>query len=107
MSTSNAWRLDREADGIACLTLDRPGSSANSLSRAVLLELGELLRSLQTDPPRGLIVRSGKASGFIAGADVREFTQFRSEADEHSSWETHASTDYVDWTKATRVRLHL
>ncbi|HEX9473957.1 MAG TPA: 3-hydroxyacyl-CoA dehydrogenase NAD-binding domain-containing protein [Steroidobacteraceae bacterium] len=81
MSTSNAWRLDREADGIACLTLDRPGSSANSLSRAVLLELGELLRSLQAGPPRGLIVRSGKASGFIAGADVREFTQFRSEAD--------------------------
>ncbi len=81
MSTSTAWRLDREADGIACLTLDRPGTSANSLSRAVLLELGELLRSLHADPPRGLIVRSGKASGFIAGADVREFTQFRSEAD--------------------------
>src|SRR5260221_3071401 len=81
MSTSTAWRLDREADGIACLTLDRPGTSANSLSRAVLLELGELLRSLHADPRRGLIVRSGKASGFIAGADVREFTQFRSEAD--------------------------
>src|SRR5260221_9448080 len=81
MSTSTAWRLDREADGIACLTLDRPGTSANSLSRPVLLELGELLRSLHADPPRGLIVRSGKASGFIAGADVREFTQFRSEAD--------------------------
>src|SRR5258706_7680007 len=81
MSSSPAWRLDREADGIACLTLDRPGTSANSLSRAVLLELGELLRSLHADPPRGLIVRSGKASGFIAGADVREFTQFRSEAD--------------------------
>src|SRR5260221_6739606 len=81
MSTSTAWRLDREADGIACLTLDRPGTSANSLSRAVLLELGELLRSLNADPPRGFIVRSGRASGFIAGADVRDFTQFRSEAD--------------------------
>ena len=81
MSSSNAWQLEREADGIARLTLDRPGTSANSLSRAVLLELGELLRSLRADPPRGLIVRSGKASGFIAGADVREFTEFHSEAD--------------------------
>jgi 3-hydroxyacyl-CoA dehydrogenase/enoyl-CoA hydratase/3-hydroxybutyryl-CoA epimerase len=81
MSSNNAWRLDRAADGVASLTLDRPGTSANSLSRAVLVELGELLRSLHTDPPRGLIVRSGKASGFIAGADVREFTSFRNEAD--------------------------
>ncbi len=81
MSSSNAWRLDREADGIACLTLDRPGTSANSLSRAVLVELGEQLRTLHSDPPRGLIIRSGKNSGFIAGADVREFTAFRSEAD--------------------------
>jgi 3-hydroxyacyl-CoA dehydrogenase/enoyl-CoA hydratase/3-hydroxybutyryl-CoA epimerase len=81
MSSSNAWRLDREADGIACLTLDRPGTSANSLSRAVLIELGELLRTLHGAPPRGLIIRSGKTSGFVAGADVREFTAFRSEAD--------------------------
>ncbi|HLQ12182.1 MAG TPA: 3-hydroxyacyl-CoA dehydrogenase NAD-binding domain-containing protein [Steroidobacteraceae bacterium] len=81
MSTDKAWRLDREASGLACLTLDRPGTSANSLSRAVLLELGELLRMLQREPPRGLLLRSGKSSGFIAGADVREFTRFRSEAD--------------------------
>src|SRR5882724_7566094 len=81
MSSDKAWRLDREANGLACLTLDRPGTSANSLSRAVLLELGELLRMLQREPPRGLLLRSGKSSGFIAGADVREFTRFRDEAD--------------------------
>ena len=81
MSSDTAWRLDREANGLACLTLDRPGTSANSLSRAVLVELGELLRTLHTQPASGLVVRSGKASGFIAGADVREFTRFRGEAD--------------------------
>jgi 3-hydroxyacyl-CoA dehydrogenase/enoyl-CoA hydratase/3-hydroxybutyryl-CoA epimerase len=81
MSTDKAWRLDRETNGIASLTLDRPGTSANSLSRAVLVELGELLRTLKSDPPRALVVRSGKASGFIAGADIREFTRFRDEAD--------------------------
>ena len=31
--------------------------------------------------------------------------RFRSEAEERRFWETHASTGYVDWTKAERVRL--
>jgi predicted DNA binding CopG/RHH family protein len=30
---------------------------------------------------------------------------FRSEAEERLFWETHDSTDYVDWSKAERVRL--
>jgi len=76
-----AWRLDRDAAGIATLTLDRPGTSANALSRSVMLELATVLRTLASDPPRGLIVRSGKASGFVAGADVREFTTLRSESE--------------------------
>src|SRR5260221_3979448 len=80
-SSDTAGRWAREATGLACLTLDRPGTSANSLSRAVLVELGGLLRALHKEPLRGLVVRSGKPSGFIAGADVREFTRFRSEAD--------------------------
>ena len=81
MNEPAAWQLTRAADGIATLTLDRPGGSANSLSRAVMQELGEQLKALQAQPPRGLIVRSGKSSGFIAGADIREFTQLRNQAD--------------------------
>ena len=30
---------------------------------------------------------------------------FRSEAEERRFWETHDSSDYVDWAKAKRVRL--
>ena len=30
--------------------------------------------------------------------------KFRSEAAERKFWETHDSTDYVDWSKAERVR---
>ena len=81
MNSTNAWRLTRDDAGIATLTIDRPGSSANSLSQAILLELEALLGELRATPPRGLIVRSGKASGFIAGADIREFTTFRSVAE--------------------------
>ena len=74
MNESAAWQLSRDAEGIATLTLDRPGASANSLSRSVMLELREHLKELQAQPPRGLVLRSGKSSGFIAGADIREFT---------------------------------
>lgn len=31
--------------------------------------------------------------------------KFRSEAEERRFWETHDSSDYVDWSKAERVRL--
>ena len=77
MNNDSAWQLTRDADGIATLTIDRPGSSANTLGQSVLLELEALLATLRAAPPRGLIVRSGKGSGFIAGADIREFTSFR------------------------------
>jgi 3-hydroxyacyl-CoA dehydrogenase/enoyl-CoA hydratase/3-hydroxybutyryl-CoA epimerase len=77
MNGNNAWRVERDADGIINLIIDRPGTSANSLSQAVLLELEAVLRELAARPPKGVIVRSGKPSGFIAGADIREFTTFR------------------------------
>jgi len=31
--------------------------------------------------------------------------QFKTETEERKFWETHDSTDYVDWSKAQRVRL--
>ena len=67
------WVLAREADGIATLTLDKAGASANTLSSDVMAELAQVLDALDRDPPKGLVIRSGKASGFIAGADVDEF----------------------------------
>ncbi|HEY6484049.1 MAG TPA: 3-hydroxyacyl-CoA dehydrogenase NAD-binding domain-containing protein [Steroidobacteraceae bacterium] len=75
MSDSNAWKMERDADSIVWLTIDTPASSANVLGSGVLLELNVLLQSLAGQPPRALIVLSGKKSGFVAGADIREFTQ--------------------------------
>jgi 3-hydroxyacyl-CoA dehydrogenase/enoyl-CoA hydratase/3-hydroxybutyryl-CoA epimerase len=82
MNTSAAaWTLERDADGIASLTLDKPGTSTNVLGRAILEELGVLLGSLANEPPKGVVVRSAKKNGFIAGADIKEFTAFRSATD--------------------------
>ena len=69
------WRIDSDADGLAWATLDKAGESTNSLSRAVLEELSLILDRFERLPPRGLIIRSGKAAGFIAGADIEEFAQ--------------------------------
>jgi 3-hydroxyacyl-CoA dehydrogenase / enoyl-CoA hydratase / 3-hydroxybutyryl-CoA epimerase len=73
MSTQ-AWSYASGDDGIGVLTLDVPGRSANTLSSAVLVELEGVMAGIEARPPRGLIIRSGKKSGFIAGADVHEFT---------------------------------
>jgi len=74
-----AWKLERDAEGIAWLSFDKPNTSANVLSAAVLAELNEHLATFEREPPRGLVLISAKKSGFIAGADIREFTGIRDE----------------------------
>ena len=69
------WSLGRDADGIAWLTLDKADASTNTLASGVLDELNAVLDALDRSPPKGLVIRSGKANGFIAGADVDEFGQ--------------------------------
>ena len=67
------FKLTRDADGIAWLLFDRAGASANTLSGDVIEELGQIVAALESERPGGLVIRSAKTSGFIAGADVNEF----------------------------------
>ena len=69
------WKLVVDAEGIATATFDKTGETANSLSADVLREFSSLLDQLNLYPPKGLIIRSGKDAGFIAGADIGEFSQ--------------------------------
>ncbi|MDQ6620110.1 MAG: 3-hydroxyacyl-CoA dehydrogenase NAD-binding domain-containing protein [Pseudomonadota bacterium] len=75
------WRVTREDGNLARLVLDRADSSTNTLSAEVIDEFVRALDLLDRNPPAGLIVASGKANGFIAGADVAEFAELESEAD--------------------------
>ncbi|MGA7825129.1 MAG: enoyl-CoA hydratase-related protein, partial [Steroidobacteraceae bacterium] len=77
---AGCWSLERDADGIAWLTLDKPATSANVLSSSVLIELDGVLAGLERQLPRALVVLSAKKSGFVAGADIREFTALTDEA---------------------------
>jgi 3-hydroxyacyl-CoA dehydrogenase/enoyl-CoA hydratase/3-hydroxybutyryl-CoA epimerase len=74
-------RLEIDADNIGWLMLDKPGSSANTLGRRVLEDLAQQLDALERQSLRGLVIRSAKKSGFVAGADINEFTAFSSQAD--------------------------
>jgi 3-hydroxyacyl-CoA dehydrogenase / enoyl-CoA hydratase / 3-hydroxybutyryl-CoA epimerase len=67
------FKLTRDADGVAWLLFDREGAGANTLSADVLTEFDAVLAALESERPTGLAIRSAKASGFIAGADVNEF----------------------------------
>lgn len=73
LDTLSHWRLDRDPDGLAWLTFDRAGSAVNALSADTMAELALVLDALDAAPPPGLIIQSGKSTGFIVGADVNEF----------------------------------
>src|SRR5882672_4392260 len=67
------FKLTRDDDGVAWLLFDRANASANTLSADVIEELDSVLAALESQRPSGLVIRSAKPSGFIAGADVNEF----------------------------------
>jgi 3-hydroxyacyl-CoA dehydrogenase/enoyl-CoA hydratase/3-hydroxybutyryl-CoA epimerase len=66
-------------EGILILTLDVPGEKVNTLGRRMMGELADLLERLESRTDlRGVVLRSGKPDGFIAGADIRDFTAIKS-----------------------------
>jgi 3-hydroxyacyl-CoA dehydrogenase/enoyl-CoA hydratase/3-hydroxybutyryl-CoA epimerase len=67
------FKLTRDADGVAWVLFDRADASANTLSSEVLEEFDAILTALENQRPTGIVIRSAKTSGFIAGADVNEF----------------------------------
>lgn len=69
------WQLELDDAGIAWLKIDKHDGGANVLSGPVLRELNDLLDELHAKPPAGVVIYSGKPSGFIMGADINEFTK--------------------------------
>jgi 3-hydroxyacyl-CoA dehydrogenase/enoyl-CoA hydratase/3-hydroxybutyryl-CoA epimerase len=66
--------------GIAVVTIDVAGP-VNVLGPPAMTELGGLLDRLETDGAvRGIVLTSGKADSFVAGADINEFVKIDSAA---------------------------
>lgn len=74
------FKVTRDEDGIAWVLIDRAGTSANTLSAEVLEEFAAIAASFESDRPAGIVLRSAKKSGFVAGADINEFKGLNDEA---------------------------
>ncbi len=72
------WTLDRDEHGVAWLGLDKAGASTNVLSAGVMSQLNDRLDELEKEKAKAVVVYSVKKSGFVAGADIKEFTSLTS-----------------------------
>ena len=104
------WRIEREPGGLAWLTFDKAGESTNTLSAEALRELALALDEFEREPPKGLVIRSGKSAGFIAGADIEEFTKVASAADAKAlvqrGWDLYNRLAAVKYPTLALVRGH-
>ncbi len=71
------WSFQTDIEKIGWLTIHSPEGSVNTLSREAIMELETLVARIEDLAKRdqlvGVVLLSGKDSGFIAGADVSEF----------------------------------
>jgi len=79
------WQYHIDLEQIAWATLDVKGQSQNTLGRAAIEELDTILTAVadgvRAKSVRGLVVMSGKEKSFVAGADIKQFDDLKTEAD--------------------------
>ncbi len=98
------WKLKTDEDGIAWLIIDKQGAGANTLSEDVVTELDDVLATIEREAPKGLMIRSGKPGGFIAGADIGEFRDTTKMADiEARLGRAHTIFDRLDRLKLPTI----
>lgn len=80
MSVEKAVHHELGDDGVLVVTLDVPGEKVNILNKQLTTEFEALMAEIEglSIAPRGLVLRSGKPDGFVAGADIHEFVKVRS-----------------------------
>jgi len=74
------FKTEIDSDNVAWWWLDRKDMAVNTINEGVILELEALIDEAQKNPSlKGIIIGSGKPTGFIAGADIKYFSKFSSE----------------------------
>lgn len=72
------WRLETDADQILWLYFDKQNASVNTIDAEVIEEFTSIVNLLENDNiHKGVVLASGKKHGFIAGADIAQFTRFK------------------------------
>ena len=67
------FRVAKDDDGVVWMVLDRTDKRVNTIDRPVLEELAGHIERFEKDKPAAIVIRSGKAAGFAAGADINQF----------------------------------
>ncbi|MGH3359096.1 MAG: 3-hydroxyacyl-CoA dehydrogenase NAD-binding domain-containing protein, partial [Nocardioidaceae bacterium] len=75
-TTADTIRYELDGDGIATLTLDDPGQSANTMNAAYVASMGRAVERLVADRERlkGIVITSAKKT-FFAGGDLHTMIQ--------------------------------
>ncbi|CAL4868156.1 Fatty acid oxidation complex subunit alpha [Asticcacaulis sp. MM231] len=67
------FKTDLDADGILLATFDVPGKTMNTFTKGALADLEQIaLRAKNEAEIKGVVITSGKTTGFCAGADLEE-----------------------------------
>ncbi len=72
------WSYTTDEYDIVWLSFDMYEKSTNVLTLEVLEEFENILNNLELQKPKGLIIKSAKKNGFIAGADISSFSKIQS-----------------------------
>ncbi|WP_288048786.1 enoyl-CoA hydratase-related protein [Acidiphilium sp.] len=66
------FRIELPGNGLAHIVFDAPGRSMNVFSEAAIVDIGRIARWLEEADVKGALIRSGKPTGFCAGANLPE-----------------------------------
>jgi 3-hydroxyacyl-CoA dehydrogenase/enoyl-CoA hydratase/3-hydroxybutyryl-CoA epimerase len=104
-SRRSAWFEKPGEDGIARIVIDRPDDSVNAIDSQLLEDLGAAVRAARaSEGLRGLVIVSGKANQFVAGADLKIVTSTNDPHQiESASRRLQAVLDELAWLPCTTV----
>ena len=79
MGTAQEIVVSAEANGVATVTLDRPGKR-NAVSLAMWRRLAETFSELGSRNDVHVVILTGAGGNFCAGADISEFSTVRADS---------------------------
>ena len=67
------FKTELDADGILLCTFDVPGKTMNTFTKSALADVEAIAARAKAEPEiKGVVITSGKTTGFCAGADLEE-----------------------------------
>ncbi len=79
-TTYDNWKLNIDDEKILWLSVDRKGEKVNTLNRDTIAEFDQIIDEIKSESELvGVVILSAKNTGFIAGADIEQFTKLKTQ----------------------------